>query len=333
MGVFEVEPFARGPGPSPKRSPPRPATTVVGGGDSAAALTRSASPTSVTTCRRAAARRWSCSKARSCPAWRRSSERLRRRRRRTPLIAGNWKMHKTVAEAERLHHRRSCRSVSRGRRVEVAICPPFTGAAGDGRGARGSRREGVRAEHASGEPGRLHRRGVGADADRAGRHGVVLGHSERRELLRRDRPASWPTRCRPRSTRGSLPILCVGETEDERESGDTERKLATRCRRTWRRVETERLGEVVIAYEPIWAIGTGQGRDAGAGAGGDRVHPRARRRPLRASRRERARILYGGSVKPDNAARAARAARRRRRARGRREPRRRAFAAIVAAAR
>ena len=79
---------------------------------------------------------------------------------------------------------------------------------------------------------------------------------------------------------GPVPILCVGETEEEREAGDTERKLRHQVQEDLAEGRDDRLGDVVIAYEPIWAIGTGTGRHARPGPGGDRVHPRAGRRPL-----------------------------------------------------
>ncbi len=100
---------------------------------------------------------------------------------------------------------------------------------------------------------------------------------------------------------GLQPMLCVGETEEEREQGDTERKLRHQVQEDLARVETERLGDVVIAYEPIWAIGTGrvatpeEAEEAIAfvrALVGDRSQEQA----------GRTRILYGGSVKPDNAA-------------------------------
>ena len=131
-------------------------------------------------------------------------------------------------------------------------------------------------------------------------HGVVLGHSERRELFgETDRALQLKV---PKALEAGLkPILCVGETEAEREAGDTERKLRHQIGEDLEKVPVERLAEVVIAYEPIWAIGTGlvatpeQAQDACAFV-----------RALVGSRSQEAaqqvRILYGGSVKPDNAA-------------------------------
>jgi triosephosphate isomerase len=130
--------------------------------------------------------------------------------------------------------------------------------------------------------------------------GVILGHSERRQLfgetdkaLAKKVPAAMAA--------GLQPVLCVGETEEERERGDTQRKLRHQVQEGLARVDTERLGEIVIAYEPIWAIGTGQvataeqAQDAIAfvrALVGDRSREQA----------ARTRILYGGSVKPENAA-------------------------------
>jgi len=129
--------------------------------------------------------------------------------------------------------------------------------------------------------------------------GVVLGHSERRQYfgetdraLQEKVPAALAA--------GLRPILCVGETEDEREAGETERKLRHQVQEGLEKVEPERLAEVTIAYEPIWAIGTGKvatpeiAQEAIAfvrALVGDRSKEAA----------EAIRVLYGGSVKPDNA--------------------------------
>jgi triosephosphate isomerase len=129
--------------------------------------------------------------------------------------------------------------------------------------------------------------------------GVVLGHSERRQYFgETDRalcekvPAALAA--------GLQPILCVGETEEEREADETQRKLRHQVQEGLQQVPDERLAEVVIAYEPIWAIGTGrvatpdQAQEAIAfvrALVGDRSEEAA----------QAVRLLYGGSVKPDNA--------------------------------
>ena len=218
---------------------------------------------------------------------------------RTPLIAGNWKMYKTVAEAEAFIQALLPR-VSSADGVDVAICPPFLALEAMVDSARGSRVE-VFAQNMHQAPeGAFTGEVSGRMLSDLGVHGVVLGHSERREhfgetdrALQLKLPAAFEA--------GLRPILCVGETEDERERGDTERKLRHQVQEALARLDPERLGELVIAYEPIWAIGTGrvaepeQAQEAIAfvrALVADRSRPEA----------DRTRILYGGSVKPGNAA-------------------------------
>jgi triosephosphate isomerase len=133
-----------------------------------------------------------------------------------------------------------------------------------------------------------------------GAHGVVLGHSERRgQFGETDRALQLKVPAALEA--GLLPILCVGETEEERERGDTERKLRHQVQEALARIETERLGDVVIAYEPIWAIGTG--RVASAEQAQEAVaFVRALVGDRSREQSERTRVLYGGSVKPENAA-------------------------------
>ncbi|HEU0318199.1 MAG TPA: triose-phosphate isomerase, partial [Solirubrobacteraceae bacterium] len=174
---------------------------------------------------------------------------------RTPLIAGNWKMHKTIAEAEEYIQSLLPR-LSGIEGVDVALCVPFTALGAMVDSVRGSRVE-IYAQT-------MHHADSGAftgevsppmltelDVD-----GVVLGHSERRQyygetdrVLAKKVPAALG--------HGLKTILCVGETEQEREDGETVRKLRHQVREGLDRVPPERLAEVVIAYEPIWAVGTG----------------------------------------------------------------------------
>jgi triosephosphate isomerase (TIM) len=216
---------------------------------------------------------------------------------RTPLIAGNWKMYKTVAEAEAFIQALLPR-VSTSDGVDVAICPSFVALQAMVESARGSRVQ-VYAQN-------MHQSAEGAFTGEVsarmltevGVHGVILGHSERREMFgETDRALQLKVPVALEA--GLVPILCVGETEDEREAGDTERKLRHQVQEDLARVDTDRLGEVVIAYEPIWAIGTGrvatpeQAQEAIAfirALVADRSREEA----------ERTRLLYGGSVKTDN---------------------------------
>jgi triosephosphate isomerase len=217
---------------------------------------------------------------------------------RTPLIAGNWKMHKTRAEAEQYIQALLPR-VSTADDADVAICVPFTDLEAMVDSARGSRVQ-VYAQNMHHEQEGAFTGEVSAPMlSELGVQGVVLGHSERRELFgETDRALALKV---PAALRAELtPILCVGETESEREHGDTDRKLRQQIKDDLAGVDDERLAEVVIAYEPIWAIGTG--RVATAEQAQEAI---AFIRALVADRDgaagERVRILYGGSVKPENA--------------------------------
>jgi triosephosphate isomerase (TIM) len=218
---------------------------------------------------------------------------------RTPLIAGNWKMNKTVAEAEAFVAALLPR-VSTADGVDVGLCVPFTALQAVVDSTRGSRVQ-VYAQT-------MHQAPSGAFTGEVSApmlveidvHGVVLGHSERRQYFN-ETDRALAEKVPAALDAGLQPILCVGETEDEREAGDTERKLRHQVQEGLEKVATERLGDVVIAYEPIWAIGTGlvatpdQAQEAIAfvrALVADRDREQA----------ERTRILYGGSVKPDNAA-------------------------------
>ena len=217
---------------------------------------------------------------------------------RTPFIAGNWKMNKTIAEAEAFIAA-LLPQVYDTEGVDVAICPSYLSLQAMVDSARGSR-VGVYAQNMHFKDSGAYTGEVSApmlcelDVD-----GVVLGHSERREYFNEtDRALQQKV---PQALEARLvPILCVGETEEERERGDTERKLRHQVQEGLEKVPDDRLGDIVLAYEPIWAIGTGlvatpeQAQEAVAfvrALVADRDREQA----------ERARILYGGSVKPDNA--------------------------------
>jgi triosephosphate isomerase len=218
---------------------------------------------------------------------------------RTPLIAGNWKMYKTVAEAERFIQALLPR-VSTADGVDVAIGPPYPALQAMVDSARGSRVQVIAQNMHYAEEGAFTGEVSPGMLTEIGVQGVILGHSERRELfgesdkaLAQKVPAALEA--------GLLPILCVGETEEERERGDTERKLRHQVKEDLARVPEERLGEVVIAYEPIWAIGTGQVATAEQ-AQEAIAFVRALVADRNREQAEHARLLYGGSVKPDNAA-------------------------------
>jgi triosephosphate isomerase len=218
---------------------------------------------------------------------------------RTPFIAANWKLNKTIAEAE-AYIQALLPEVGAIGDVEIVICPPFTALQAMVDSARGSSVQ-VYAQN-------MHEADSGAFTGEVSLpmlaeidvQGVILGHSERRQYYNEtDRALQQKV---PQALEGGLtPLLCVGETEEERERGDTERKLRHQVQEALEKVPKDRLAEVVIAYEPIWAIGTGltatadQAQEAIA-------FVRALVEDRDKAVGEAVRILYGGSLKPDNAA-------------------------------
>ena len=217
---------------------------------------------------------------------------------RTPLIAGNWKMYKTESEAEQYIQGLLPRlgAVSG---VDVAICVPYTDLRAMVDSARGSRVE-VYAQN-------MHHEAEGAFTGEVSApmlseldvRGVVLGHSERRALFG-ETDKALALKLPAALAAGLQPILCVGESEGERDAQDTERKLRQQIKDDLAGVPEERLAEVTIAYEPIWAIGTG--RVATAEQAQEAIgFIRALVGDRSAEAAERVRVLYGGSVKPENA--------------------------------
>ena len=218
---------------------------------------------------------------------------------RKPFIAGNWKMNNTIAESEELIQALLPR-VGAVEDVDVVVAPAFLSLQAVVDSARGSA-VAVYAQN-------LHEKDSGAFTGEVSApmleeidvQGVILGHSERRQYFgETDKALQQKV---PRALEaGLIPILCVGETEDERERGDTERKLRHQVQEALDKVPKDRLPEVVIAYEPIWAIGSG--RVATSEQAQEAI---AFVRALVADRDKEAgeavRILYGGSLKPDNAA-------------------------------
>jgi triosephosphate isomerase (TIM) len=218
---------------------------------------------------------------------------------RTPLIAGNWKMNKTVAEAEDFIQALLPR-VSTADNVDVAICPPFTALTPMVDSTRGSRVQVFAQTMHQAESGAYTGEISAPMLAELDVHGVILGHSERRELFG-ETDKALALKVPVALEAGLAPILCVGETEAEREAGDTERKLRHQVQEGLAKVATDDISRVAIAYEPIWAIGTGkvaESEQAQEAAAFIRALI-AGRSPEQAAQ---ARILYGGSVKPDNAA-------------------------------
>jgi len=217
---------------------------------------------------------------------------------RQKFIAGNWKMYKTVSEAVSLAKALATALVSEtGRKVMIA--PPFT-ALHAVRGALEGSRILLGAQNAAAELEGAHTGEVSLKMLRdAGVSVVILGHSERRHTYG-ETDTLINKKVRLALAEGFEIILCVGETLEERQSGVTEKVVETQTRAGLASVAEAALGKVTIAYEPVWAIGTGKNatpQDA------DSVHAFIRKLiggMYSRAAAETLMIQYGGSVKPEN---------------------------------
>jgi triosephosphate isomerase (TIM) len=217
---------------------------------------------------------------------------------RTALLAANWKMNKTIEETERFLAEFLPR-VPDEPGPEVVICPPFPSLNVAVELCLQSRAR-VAAQTMHEEPEGAFTGEVSAPMlAELGVDGVILGHSERRQYFGESDQALG--RKVPAALRAGLePILCVGENESQRDSDETEGVLTRQIEADLADVAEDRLGDVVIAYEPIWAIGTGR-----TATPEQALEAIALIRGLIETRSGEAaaaiRILYGGSVKPENA--------------------------------
>ena len=222
---------------------------------------------------------------------------------RKDLIVGNWKMNATHLEAIQMVQKLSYRlDHADYQRVDVGVCPPFT--------ALRSVQTVIETDHLqmrlgaqnifweesgayTGEiaPGMLAALSVSL---------VIVGHSERREIFG-ETNEDVNRKAKAVLAAGMTPILCCGETEEEREAGVTEDKVGSQVRAGLAGLTPEQIAELVVAYEPIWAIGTGRTAsddDAGAMA----TFVRATIGDIAGDAAESTRVLYGGSMNPGNVA-------------------------------
>jgi triosephosphate isomerase len=221
---------------------------------------------------------------------------------RHPVIAANWKMHKTHLEAIQAVQKLSyLLDTSDTERVEVVICPPFTSLRSVetlidsdklafGLGAQDVYAADQGAFTGEVSPPMLVALRVGY---------VIVGHSERRQLFGED-DVVVNKKVRAVASHGMTPILCVGETLEEREADGTESKVTQQIRRGFDGLDAEQASSLVVAYEPIWAIGTGRNAEpADAGRVVEIIRGTLAQRyddDVAAA----VRVQYGGSVKPGN---------------------------------
>ena len=219
---------------------------------------------------------------------------------RTPLIAGNWKMHKTLS-ATRTLLAELHQAVDGVEGVEVAVAPPFTALAVAVEALRGSAiRVGAQNMHES-EEGAFTGEISPVMLTDVGAHFVILGHSERRALFS-EHDELVGLKLNTALAHDLVPYLCCGETQHEREANETVAVVSRQLRAGLAGVPAEQAAGMVLAYEPVWAIGTGL---TATPEQAQEVH--ASIRALVAELFDDAtaqsiRIQYGGSVKPDNAA-------------------------------
>ena len=218
---------------------------------------------------------------------------------RKPLCVGNWKMYGTLAEARPL-----ATGVRDGLRrvkdVEVVLCPPFTALSTVGEIVAGSSLA-LGAQNCHSEPSGAHTGEIAPPMlAELGCRFVILGHSERRrEMGETDELVN--RKVRAVLSHGLTPILCVGETAEERRQGLTFTTVEGQLRAGLAEVASDAIGSVVLAYEPVWAIGTGA--NATPSQAGE-VHGYLRGLLSELASKDTAsaiRIVYGGSVKPENA--------------------------------
>jgi triosephosphate isomerase len=218
---------------------------------------------------------------------------------RTPIIAGNWKMYKTVADTVKYvkEFRVMVKDIAD---VEIVVAPPFTAVHAAAEAARNSNVI-VAAQDLYWEREGAFTGQVSAQMVReAGAEYVIIGHSERRTLFgETDTMVNQKTVAA--FAAGLTPIVCIGETLDQRDRSETLDVLDRQITQGLEGLTGEQLALLVIAYEPVWAIGTGRTATP-AQAGEAHTHIRGRLRQwFGADAADRCHVIYGGSVKPENA--------------------------------
>jgi len=218
---------------------------------------------------------------------------------RRPCVAGNWKMHKTVEESLALV-KELVPKLADYSGVESVICPPFTALAKVAEELEGTDislgAQNLYWEDRGAYTGEISPGMVAELAEH-----VIIGHSERRAYFQ-DTDSAVNKKIKAALKVGLKPILCLGETLEENEAGQTgpvvKRQLATALEG----LDEKQLGDLMIAYEPVWAIGTGKAATPEGANQVIKTHIREELARLAAPEiAQRMRVLYGGSVKPNNA--------------------------------
>jgi len=217
---------------------------------------------------------------------------------RRPVIAGNWKMHKTQQEARDFFAAFKPLAPA-ANDCEIVVAPPFTAIAACVEAARGS------AIGIAGQDMYWANEGAftGEISPRmlaeAGCRGVIIAHSERRQFFG-ETDESANRKVKAALAAGLTPILCVGETLAEREAGNTQRVLEKQFRGSLAALTGAEFSRIIMAYEPVWAIGTGRTATPEIAAEAHKFLRDLAAASFAAENAASLRILYGGSVKPEN---------------------------------
>ncbi len=213
-------------------------------------------------------------------------------------MAGNWKMYKTPAETTTFFEKFRP-LVETSEHCEIVICPPFTNLAAAVAAARDTRIYVGAQDLYWAKEGAFTGEVSGPMIKASGCTHVIVGHSERRQDFG-ETDETVLQRTVAAIDAGLTPIVCVGERLAQRESGATEAVLVQQFRAGIALLNAQQFARIVIAYEPVWAIGTGKTATPDMAADAHRVVRREARTHYGAGAGDALRILYGGSVKPDN---------------------------------
>ncbi len=217
---------------------------------------------------------------------------------RVPVVAGNWKMFKTGAET-REFFATFLPLVARTSHCGIVVAPPFTALAAAVESARGSA-VAIAAQNLHWEPQGAFTGEISAPMlVESGCSGVIIGHSERRQFFG-ETDETVARKLRAALASGLEPIVCVGETLTEREAGQTEQVLDRQFQGAFSALTPADFSPILVAYEPVWAIGTGRTATPELADEAHRFLRSLAARRFGDDAASRLRILYGGSVKPEN---------------------------------
>lgn len=218
---------------------------------------------------------------------------------RLKIIAGNWKLNGTIPQTERLLGELLA-GLSVGKRATVVVCPPYPSLSVADKLLQGSQIALGAQDMSAHERGAYTGEVSGEMLLTVGVQFVILGHSERRQY-HAETNALVSAKAKLALRLGLVPIICIGETLTEREAGRTQTILATQVAQSLAGLSADELGRAVVAYEPVWAIGTGKTASPEM-AEEAQAFVRSEMKKIDSVAAERTPILYGGSVKADNAA-------------------------------